>query len=193
LLDHTVRDVVGARRMSPATPPRHTIAGSKRRSSVPGFGTVVSNPRSSEQSQATPSSPRPPLSPKTFGVQLPLETDYETPVRGSGSVASPSAFTTTPSSTNQLSADSPAKQGDRRDSAAVSFIHDFPHPPTATATGSAVATMALKDEMVPEEHASAFGQVVTGPPGAGKTTYCHGMHQVSLCDPFSPLTPSKSL
>jgi predicted PilT family ATPase len=34
--------------------------------------------------------------------------------------------------------------------------------------------------LVPEEkHASAFGQVVTGPPGAGKTTYCHGMHQVS--------------
>ncbi|ORY33780.1 cytoplasm protein [Naematelia encephala] len=26
-------------------------------------------------------------------------------------------------------------------------------------------------------HASAFGQLVTGPPGAGKTTYCNGMHQ----------------
>lgn len=24
---------------------------------------------------------------------------------------------------------------------------------------------------------AAFGQLVTGPPGAGKTTYCHGMHQ----------------
>jgi hypothetical protein len=27
---------------------------------------------------------------------------------------------------------------------------------------------------------AAYGQLVTGPPGAGKTTYCHGMHQVSL-------------
>jgi hypothetical protein len=53
--------------------------------------------------------------------------------------------------------------------------------------------MALKDEIVPEEHASAFGQVVTGPPGAGKTTYCHGMHQVSLRDPSFPLILSKSL
>jgi broad-specificity NMP kinase len=26
---------------------------------------------------------------------------------------------------------------------------------------------------------AAFAQLVTGPPGAGKTTYCHGMHQVS--------------
>lgn len=26
-------------------------------------------------------------------------------------------------------------------------------------------------------HQSAFGQLVTGPPGAGKTTYCHGMSQ----------------
>jgi GTPase SAR1 family protein len=26
----------------------------------------------------------------------------------------------------------------------------------------------------------AFGQLVCGPPGAGKTTYCHGTHQVSL-------------
>ncbi len=26
---------------------------------------------------------------------------------------------------------------------------------------------------------AAYGQLVTGPPGAGKTTYCHGMHQVS--------------
>ena len=24
---------------------------------------------------------------------------------------------------------------------------------------------------------AAFGQLVTGPPGAGKSTYCHGMHQ----------------
>ncbi|KAL1405508.1 hypothetical protein Q8F55_009145 [Vanrija albida] len=28
-----------------------------------------------------------------------------------------------------------------------------------------------------EQHLSAFGQLVTGPPGAGKSTYCHGMHQ----------------
>ncbi|WVQ81630.1 hypothetical protein IAT38_003754 [Cryptococcus sp. DSM 104549] len=29
----------------------------------------------------------------------------------------------------------------------------------------------------PVEHTSAFGQLVTGPPGAGKTTYCNGLHQ----------------
>ncbi|ODN80079.1 cytoplasmic protein [Cryptococcus wingfieldii CBS 7118] len=29
----------------------------------------------------------------------------------------------------------------------------------------------------PIEHASAFGQLVTGPPGAGKSTYCNGLHQ----------------
>lgn len=28
-----------------------------------------------------------------------------------------------------------------------------------------------------EKHQSAFGQLVTGPPGAGKSTYCHGMYQ----------------
>ncbi|BEJ14367.1 hypothetical protein CspHIS471_0401340 [Cutaneotrichosporon sp. HIS471] len=28
-----------------------------------------------------------------------------------------------------------------------------------------------------ETHSSAFGQLVTGPPGAGKSTYCHGMYQ----------------
>ncbi|EJT52750.1 cytoplasm protein [Trichosporon asahii var. asahii CBS 8904] len=33
---------------------------------------------------------------------------------------------------------------------------------------------------LPEHHASAFGQLVTGPPGAGKSTYCHGMYQVSI-------------
>ncbi|WVQ72166.1 hypothetical protein IAR50_001711 [Cryptococcus sp. DSM 104548] len=29
----------------------------------------------------------------------------------------------------------------------------------------------------PMEHATAFGQLVTGPPGAGKSTYCNGLHQ----------------
>lgn len=28
-----------------------------------------------------------------------------------------------------------------------------------------------------DTHSSAFGQLVTGPPGAGKSTYCHGMYQ----------------
>nr|KIR44275.1 cytoplasmic protein [Cryptococcus bacillisporus CA1280] len=30
---------------------------------------------------------------------------------------------------------------------------------------------------IPVEHCTAFGQLVTGPPGAGKSTYCHGLHQ----------------
>jgi predicted PilT family ATPase len=35
------------------------------------------------------------------------------------------------------------------------------------------------DADAPTVHHSAFGQLVTGPPGAGKSTYCHGMYQVS--------------
>jgi GTPase SAR1 family protein len=35
------------------------------------------------------------------------------------------------------------------------------------------------DGNLPERqtHCAAFGQLVTGPPGAGKSTYCHGMYQ----------------
>ncbi|ADV25817.1 cytoplasmic protein [Cryptococcus gattii E566] len=34
-----------------------------------------------------------------------------------------------------------------------------------------------QDLEIPVEHCTAFGQLVTGPPGAGKSTYCHGLHQ----------------
>ncbi|KAK6902862.1 hypothetical protein I203_108122 [Kwoniella mangroviensis CBS 8507] len=40
--------------------------------------------------------------------------------------------------------------------------------------------MSLSLDNLPEskvQHKSAFGQLVTGPPGAGKSTYCHGLHQ----------------
>jgi len=91
-----------------------------------------------------------------------------------------------------------------RYSAVPSFVHDFPAPPAedldVDANGYHENGSALKrpedgneTEMAADEsaiasmtvpagqngsHESAFGQVVTGPPGAGKTTYCHGMHQV---------------
>nr|ODN88563.1 cytoplasmic protein [Cryptococcus depauperatus CBS 7841] len=32
----------------------------------------------------------------------------------------------------------------------------------------------------PDFHSTAFGQLVTGPPGAGKSTYCHGLHQATI-------------
>ncbi|WVR05127.1 hypothetical protein IAU60_002139 [Kwoniella sp. DSM 27419] len=38
-----------------------------------------------------------------------------------------------------------------------------------------MADMDLPERQV--QHATAFGQLVTGPPGAGKTTYCNGLHQ----------------
>ena len=63
-----------------------------------------------------------------------------------------------------------------RDSTSISFIDDFPSPPNF----SEPALESNRHTMpTPTKHASAFGQLVTGPPGAGKTTYCHGMHQVS--------------
>ncbi|KGB79140.2 cytoplasmic protein [Cryptococcus deuterogattii R265] len=37
--------------------------------------------------------------------------------------------------------------------------------------------MGDQDLEIPVEHCTAFGQLVTGPPGAGKSTYCHGLHQ----------------
>lgn len=37
-----------------------------------------------------------------------------------------------------------------------------------------------KELEIPVEHSTAFGQLVTGPPGAGKSTYCHGLHQACL-------------
>jgi hypothetical protein len=67
--------------------------------------------------------------------------------------------------------------GHQRDSTAVSFIDDFPSPPNFaepfTNTASAMPSASTS------KHSTAFGQLVTGPPGAGKSTYCHGMHQVS--------------
>lgn len=62
-----------------------------------------------------------------------------------------------------------------RDSTTVSFIDDFPSPPNFSEPA-----LESNTHNMPTKHASAFGQLVTGPPGAGKTTYCHGMHQVSL-------------
>lgn len=40
--------------------------------------------------------------------------------------------------------------------------------------------MDNKELEIPVEHSTAFGQLVTGPPGAGKSTYCHGLHQACL-------------
>lgn len=67
----------------------------------------------------------------------------------------------------------------RRDSTAVSFIDDFPSPPHLSQPTFESTSLAMPSSGKQQPHATAFGQLVTGPPGAGKTTYCHGMHQVS--------------
>ena len=65
----------------------------------------------------------------------------------------------------------------QRFSAVPSFVHEFPDPPEqASPTMIEEAAMGEGKSVT---HSMAFGQVVTGPPGAGKSTYCHGMHQVS--------------
>ncbi|KAK4688226.1 GPN-loop GTPase, partial [Tremellales sp. Uapishka_1] len=64
-----------------------------------------------------------------------------------------------------------------RHSAAVSFLHDFPNPPTPPTTRMSAMSIDEATQARLQSHASAFGQLVTGPPGAGKSTYCHGMHQ----------------
>ncbi|KAK8869866.1 hypothetical protein IAR55_000434 [Kwoniella newhampshirensis] len=68
---------------------------------------------------------------------------------------------------------SPDPGHERRGSAAVSFFDEFPSPPSA----STQYLTKMELPQAPVKHASAFGQLVTGPPGAGKSTYCHGLHQ----------------
>jgi hypothetical protein len=116
-----------------------------------------------------------PLSPETFGIHLPNDRTYlDLPRQTTGAGFTSQEQTRGSSAVSpHLSIDSPLSD-DRRHSAAVSFIDDFPAPPsTTTDTMNRLEGPAGK-------HASAFGQLVTGPPGAGKTTYCNGMHQVSF-------------
>jgi GTPase SAR1 family protein len=40
-----------------------------------------------------------------------------------------------------------------------------------------VPGIGLTAAIITDTTMAAFGQLVTGPPGAGKSTYCHGMHQ----------------
>lgn len=118
------------------------------------------------------------LSPSTFGVDLHhTTTDHH---QGNSRQQPDSAYSSQRNTlgsiffgadSSHLSVNSPVPE--RRHSAAVSFFDDFPTPPTLEHE-----TMPSLD-IPPGPHASAFGQVVTGPPGAGKTTYCNGMHQVS--------------
>ncbi|WRT67080.1 uncharacterized protein IL334_004046 [Kwoniella shivajii] len=70
---------------------------------------------------------------------------------------------------------SPIPGQEHRHSAAVSFFDEFPSPPTAEHPSTMTSLNNLPDPKV--SHKSAFGQLVTGPPGAGKSTYCHGLHQ----------------
>jgi hypothetical protein len=93
-----------------------------------------------------------------------------------GPVRRPTLIATPPQAANagdfgerrtSLVADTGMDSPDPRYSAVPSFVHEFPSPP----------------EHDMSRHSSAFGQVVTGPPGAGKSTYCHGMHQVSRSPP----------
>jgi len=76
----------------------------------------------------------------------------------------------------------------QRYSAVPSFVQDFPSPPIGTfrdtieqheASSPHIDMNTMGSNGKEDQHEMAFGQVVTGPPGAGKTTYCHGMHQVS--------------
>ena len=68
-----------------------------------------------------------------------------------------------------------------RRSTVPSLFYGFPSPPTES---SAQMTSEVDMPVLEEKHESAFGQIVTGPPGAGKSTYSHGMHQVSLANAF---------
>jgi hypothetical protein len=68
--------------------------------------------------------------------------------------------------------------GYHRDSTAVSFIDEFPSPPNFAEPSFSNLASTMPSAST-SKHSTAFGQLVTGPPGAGKTTYCHGMHQVS--------------
>ncbi len=119
---------------------------------------VSTPPRSPDSAQPRsvpePTSPRPPLSPGMFGIA-------STP----NSPTSPSRLSISVSPVTSL-----------RYSQVPGLVHDCPSPPTEIS--SKMTTEASSSASL-EKHASAFGQVVTGPPGAGKTTYCHGMHQVS--------------
>ena len=160
----------------------------------------------SNQDRTTPGSSQPALSPGTFGAGVeeqpnPLEASVVwTPVVSQGQPASPnSAY-----SNLHLRRGSAITTGaGSRYSAVPSFVHDFPSPPAFDADGGvngenagnddpgnieqehdmsadegAMAMTTAASERQERTHESAFGQVVTGPPGAGKTTYCHGMHQV---------------
>lgn len=82
--------------------------------------------------------------------------------------------------------------GFRPDSTAVSFMDKFPSPPPyPTSTMSGLSAQLPKPPKV--SHQSAFGQLVTGPPGAGKTTYCHGIQQVSIFPVFPIPNPSSCI
>ncbi|WVQ98671.1 hypothetical protein IAU59_005802 [Kwoniella sp. CBS 9459] len=73
---------------------------------------------------------------------------------------------------------SPIPGNDHRHSAAVSFFDEFPSPPSEQQGQEETTIMSSMELPAPKvQHASAFGQLVTGPPGAGKSTYCHGLHQ----------------
>lgn len=110
------------------------------------------------------STPRRSISTSTFGT-IAGEIDQVPQLQPSQIQPSPNISLATPAS------------GFRRDSTAVSFMDEFPSPPH-----NDLSTMPSLSSQMPKppspSHRSAFGQLVTGPPGAGKSTYCHGIHQV---------------
>jgi hypothetical protein len=105
-------------------------------------------------------------SPSTFGVvDLASEREYSPFDAIAGASFSYSRHST-PSSIRRRSSTSP------------SFMNEFPSPPTPPAAVMAFSSTEAESSNA-VKHSSAFGQLVTGPPGAGKTTYAHGLHQVS--------------
>lgn len=62
----------------------------------------------------------------------------------------------------------------------TSKLHKLLHLWFKTCTVTNCQMMGDQDLEIPVEHCTAFGQLVTGPPGAGKSTYCHGLHQACL-------------
>lgn len=62
---------------------------------------------------------------------------------------------------------------------ATKWVHRILDDHLNVALGSSLSLPLSGTATSTEPSMPVFGQLVTGPPGAGKTTYCHGMHQAS--------------
>ncbi|KAL7422297.1 hypothetical protein Q5752_002943 [Cryptotrichosporon argae] len=178
-----------------ATPDSSDIAVRKHRSfsadvadpqlSPTTFGVTLEYPDSPIVTLRAPHTSSDPPSPTDKRIDLgpplppvpPVSSVALTPSSHQPHQLSPIAHSPDQSST-PASGYSPVVDARRRSSTAISLIGDFPSPPTLAApTMATTLELDMPDATSTTRHASAFGQLVTGPPGAGKSTYCHGMHQ----------------